>query len=170
MAVFNVILISFIFFQLRDSRKPLIITKIIPRDKEVTDRPDVLEAGTLYLVITNDSNNIARAIDIEYQFNFNGHSIPKKEKMLSHLNPKEATKIILKRGWILDKYPDRFEEIIIIRFVDFYENISLKIIMQLNGALAKVIRILMTILFLIVGTKEIVNFIFIKLAGLGYDI
>lgn len=111
MAVVNLILISFIFLQLRDSRKPLIITKIISRDKEVTDRPDVLEEGTLYLAITNDSNNIARAIDIEYQFNFNSHSIPKKEKMLSHLNPKEATKIILKRGWILDKYPDRFEEI-----------------------------------------------------------
>jgi len=111
MAVVNVILISFIFLQLRDSRKPLIITKIISRDKEVTDRPDVLEEGTLYLAITNDSNNIARAIDIKYQFNFNGHSIPKKKKMLSHLNPKEATKIILKRGWILDKYPDLFEEI-----------------------------------------------------------
>ena len=111
MAVFNVILISFIFFQLRDSRKPLIITKIIPRDKEVTDRPDVLEAGTLYLAITNDSNNIAKAIDIEYQFNFNGHSISKKEKMLSHLNPKDATKVLLKRQVVMEKYPDLFEEI-----------------------------------------------------------
>ncbi len=111
MAVFNVILISFIFFQLRDSRKPLIITKIIPRDKEVTDRPDVLEAGTLYLAITNDSNNIARDISIECKFNFNGNSVPKKEKMLSHLNPKEATKILLKSGEILKIYPDIFEEI-----------------------------------------------------------
>ena len=111
MAVFNVILIFFIFLQLRDSRKPLISTKIISREKEVTDRPNVLEEGDLYLAVTNDSNNIARAIDIEYQFNFNSYSIPKKEKMLSHLNPKEATKIILKCGWILDKYPDRFEEI-----------------------------------------------------------
>lgn len=111
MAVFNVILITFIFLQLRDSRKPIITTKIISRDKEVTDRPDVLEAGTLYFAITNDSNNIAKAIDVEYQFNFDGHSIPKKEKMLSHLNPKEATKILLKSGWILEKYPDLFEEI-----------------------------------------------------------
>ena len=111
MAVFNVILISFIFLQLRDSRKPLIITKIISKDKEVTDRPDVLEAGTLYLAITNASNNIAKAIDIEYQFNFDGHSILKKEKRLSHLNPKEATRFLLKSGEILEKCPDLFEEI-----------------------------------------------------------
>jgi hypothetical protein len=111
MAVFNVILISFIFLQLRDSRKPLIITKIISKDKEVTDRPDVLEAGTLYLAITNASNNIAKDIDIEYQFNFNGHSILKKENMLSHLNPKEATRFLLKREEVSKKYPNLFEEI-----------------------------------------------------------
>lgn len=111
MAVFNVILISFIFLQLRDSRKPLIITKIISKEKEVTDRPDVLEAGTLYLAITNASNNIAKAIDIEYQFNFDGHSILKKEKRLSHLNPKEATRFLLKREEVSKKYPNLFEEI-----------------------------------------------------------
>lgn len=110
MAIANIILISFIFLQLRDYRKPLIITKIISRDKEVTDRPDVLEESPLYLAIINDSKNIAKSIDIEYQFNFNGHSIPKKEKMLSHLNPKEATKIVLKYGTILEKYPELFEE------------------------------------------------------------
>jgi len=111
-AVFNVILISFIFLQLRDSRKPLIVTKIISKNKEVTDQPDVLEAGTLYLAITNASANIAKAIGIEYQFNFDGHSILKKEKMLSHLNPKEATRFLLKRGEVWEKYPDLFEEII----------------------------------------------------------
>jgi hypothetical protein len=29
---------------------------------------------------------------------------------LSHLNPKEATKIVLKYGTILEKYPELFEE------------------------------------------------------------
>ncbi len=109
-AISNIVLVIIIFFQLRDARKPIIIAKIISRDKEVTDRPDVLEEGPLYLAIINDSNNIAIGIDIEYQFNFNGHSIPKKEKMLSHLNPKEATKIVLKYGVILEKYPELFEE------------------------------------------------------------
>ena len=110
-AIANIILIFFIYHQFRDSRKPLISTKIISREKEVTDRPDVLEEGTLYLAIINDSNNIARAIDIEYQLNFNGHSISKKEKTLSHLNPKEATRIVFKSGGILEKCPDLFEEI-----------------------------------------------------------
>ena len=111
MAVFNVILISFIFLQLRDSRKPLIVTKIISQHKEITDRPDVLETGTLYIGITNDSNNIAKDLDIEYKFNFDGYSVHKKEKMLSHLNPKEATRFLLKSGEVLKKYPDLFEEI-----------------------------------------------------------
>lgn len=111
MAVFNVILISFIFLQLRDSRKPLIVTKIISQHKEITDRPDVLETGTLYIGITNDSNNIAKDLDIEYKFNFDGYSVYKKEKMLSHLNPKEATRFLLKSGEVLKKYPDLFEEV-----------------------------------------------------------
>ncbi len=109
-AISNIFLVIIIFFQFRDARKPIIIAKIISRDKEVTDRPDVLEESPLYLAIINDSNNIAISIDTEYQFNFNGHSIIKKEKMLSHLNPKEATKIVLKYGAILEKYPELFEE------------------------------------------------------------
>ena len=109
-AIANIILISFIFLQLRDARKPIIITKIIQRNKEVTDRPDVLEEGTLYLAIINDSENIAKSINIKWQFNFNGQSLPIKENMLSHLNPKEATKIILKYRTILEKYPELFEE------------------------------------------------------------
>lgn len=110
LAIVNIILISFIFLQLRDSRKPLIITKIISRDKEVTDRPDVLESGDLYLAIINDSKNISKSINIKYKFNFNDRIIKVKEKELSHLNPKEATSIILKCGKILEKYPELFEE------------------------------------------------------------
>lgn len=108
-AFFNIILIYFVFLQLRDARKPIIVTKIISRDKEVIHRPYVMETGNLYLAIINDSNNIAQSINIEYQFDFSKHSIKIKEK-LSHLNPKEATKIILKYGAIREKYPDLFEE------------------------------------------------------------
>lgn len=111
MAVANIILIVFIFHQLRDARKPIISTKIISRDKEVIHRPDVLESGTLYLAIINDSKNIARSINIEYQFDFNGGSEKVKENELSHLNPDEATSIVLKTLPIRQKYPDLFEEI-----------------------------------------------------------
>jgi hypothetical protein len=110
-AFFNIILIYFIFLQLRDARKPLITTKIIQRDKDVIDRPNVLESGTtLYLAIINNSKNIAQSINIEYQFDFNGRSMKVKEKELNHLNPKEATRIIIKYGTIRKKYPDLFEE------------------------------------------------------------
>jgi len=107
---FNIILIYIIFLQLRDARKPTITTKIIQRDKEVIDRPNVLESGTLYLAIINDSKNIAQSINIEYQFDLNGRSMKVKEKELNHLNPKEATRIILKYGTIREKYPNLFEE------------------------------------------------------------
>lgn len=110
MAIANIILIIFIFHQLRDARKPIIITKIISRDKKVTDMPDVLESGNLYLAIINDSKNISKSINIKYKFNFNDRTITVKEKELSHLNPKEATRIILKYGRILEEYPELFEE------------------------------------------------------------
>lgn len=110
MAIANIILIIFIFHQLRDARKPIIITKMISRDKKVTDMPDVLEFGNLYLAIINDSKNISKSINIKYNFNFNDRTITIKEKELSHLNPKEATRIILNYGRILEEYPELFEE------------------------------------------------------------
>ncbi len=95
-AFFNIILIYFVFLELRDARKPIITTKIISRDKEIMDRPGVLESGNLYLAIINNSKNIAQSINIEYKFNFNGRSVNIKEKELSHLNPEEATSIVFK--------------------------------------------------------------------------
>lgn len=111
-ATVNIILVIFVFLQLRDARKPVISTSVISRNKKVTDRPDVLESDTQYLVVFNDSKNIARFIDINYQFNFDGHSINVKEKNLSHLNPKEATKIPLKIKPIMDEYHTLFEEVV----------------------------------------------------------
>jgi hypothetical protein len=111
-AIANIILILFIFIEMRDRRKPIIITKVITRNKEVTDRPDVLESGdTLFIAILNNSKNIAKSINIDYRFNFNGRSIKVKEKKLSHLNPEEATKIVLKTKSIREKCPEIFEEV-----------------------------------------------------------
>lgn len=109
-AVCNIILICIIFLQLRDARKPIITTKIIQRDKEVTNRPNVLESGPLYLAIINDSNNIARSINMKYQFDFNGRSIEINKKKLSHLNPKEAARIIINFDTIIENSPNLFEE------------------------------------------------------------
>lgn len=110
-AIANIILIIIIFRQLRDARKPILTTKIISGNKEVTDRSDVLESGKLYIVINNESKNIAKSLEIKYQFNFDG-SFRKVEKgFLSHLNPEEATKILLKTKSVREKYPALFEEV-----------------------------------------------------------
>ena len=103
-AIVNIILVIFIFLQLRDSRKPIITTKIISGNKEVTDRADVLESDKQYIVINNKSKNIAKSLEIKYKFNFDSGFREVKQDILSHLNPEEATKILLKTESIIAKY------------------------------------------------------------------
>ncbi|PXF60641.1 MAG: hypothetical protein C4B59_08190 [Candidatus Methanogaster sp.] len=111
-AIVNIILVILIFLQLRDSRKPIITTKIISGNKEVTDRSDILESGKLYIVINNESKNIAKSLEIKYRFNFDNSSKKVKQDILSHLNPEEATEILLKTKSIIAKYPDIFEKMV----------------------------------------------------------
>ncbi|MFY1112676.1 MAG: hypothetical protein AB3K77_13495 [Methanosarcinaceae archaeon] len=108
--IVNAILLIIIYNQLKDARKPIILTKIISRDKDVADRPDVLESGDQYIVITNGSNNVAKSLDIDYEFTFDKHPPVKDEYHLNHLNPGEATKILLKISSIIAKFPDLFEK------------------------------------------------------------
>ncbi len=108
-AVANIILIVLIYMQLRDSRKPIITTKIISRGKELGEVPNVLEYGDLYLVVRNISRNVAKNIKIEYEFLFDNKKVKLKET-LSYLNPDEATKFIIKSGKLIEKYPELFEE------------------------------------------------------------
>jgi hypothetical protein len=109
-ALFNAILIYLIFLQFRDTLKPLITTKIIQRDEEVTDRPNVLESRTLYLATINNSKNIAKSINIKFKFRFDGYSVEYKEKELDHLNPGEGTRTIIKSKEISERYSELFEE------------------------------------------------------------
>jgi len=107
----NIFLISFVFIQIRDTRKPILITKILSRDKDVTDKAEVLEDGILYIILDNISKNIAKNIKIKYIFKFKEYEITVDEKKLSHLNSKEATKFILKTTKIMEKHPELFEKI-----------------------------------------------------------
>jgi hypothetical protein len=111
--VINLILISFIFIQIRDSRKPLILTGIISKNKEATDQPSVLESGELYVIVTNDSENVAKSIDINYEFVFDDKVVDanKDQNKLDYLNPGEAVRILLKTKPIQEKYPDIFEAV-----------------------------------------------------------
>ena len=110
-AIVNIILVIFIFLQLRDSRKPIITTKIISGNKEVTDRSDVLESDKQYIVTNNESKNIAKSLEIKYQFNFDSGFREVEKVFLSHLNPEEATEILLRTKSIREKHPDLFEEV-----------------------------------------------------------
>ncbi|MDY6932357.1 MAG: hypothetical protein SVJ22_10645 [Halobacteriota archaeon] len=109
-AVANIILIIFIFLQLRDARKPIISTKVISSEREVTEKPNVLESKKLYFVITNNSNNVARSIKVNFRYKFDDNSI-EYGMDLDHLNPKEAVKFLLKTEVIRENYTDSFEEI-----------------------------------------------------------
>jgi len=110
-AIVNIILVIIVLIQIRDSRKPVIFTKILTRDQDVEVKPDVLVTDTQYLTILNRSNNLAKSLDISYSFTFNGISIDVHEKKLHHLNPEEATKILLKLKNIHEQHPELFEDI-----------------------------------------------------------
>lgn len=111
--IINLILIYFIFIQIRDTRKPLILTGIISKNKEPIDTPSVLESGTLYVVVTNNSKNVAKSININYIFKFDNKVIDanKDQNKLKYLNPGEAVKILLKTKPIRERYPDLFESV-----------------------------------------------------------
>ena len=93
MSIVNVILVTLIYLQIRDSRKPLITMKALSMNKTINDSPDVLEFGTLYLTVSNVSKNVATDIKINYQFYFrnsNNKLNPiKNQKKLNYLNPNE---------------------------------------------------------------------------------
>jgi len=110
-AIVNIILVIFIFLQLRDSRKPIITTKIISGNKEVTDRAEVLEYYKQYIVINNESKNIAKSLEIKYQFNFDSGFREVEKCFLSHLNPEEATKLLVRTKSMIEKHPYLFEEV-----------------------------------------------------------
>ena len=109
-AIVNIILVIFVLIQIRDSRKPVIFTRILSRDQGIENKPDVLVTDTHYLTILNRSKNLARSLDISYQFTFNGQSVDVHEKKLHHLNPDEATKVVLKLQKIRELYPVLFED------------------------------------------------------------
>lgn len=110
MALVNVILVIFIYLQFRDSRMPNLTTEIVSYDGNVRKNASVLETGTLYLILTNKSKNVAKKVNIKFIFRFKGIEHKSEKKVLSHLNGGESLKVLVYFGEILKKYPDLFEE------------------------------------------------------------
>ena len=122
-AIVNVILVIFVFLQIRDSRKPFVTTGLVSTEKiqrlffesekekkKFWDDANVMEAGYLAFFLRNNSTNIVNKLDILFRFQINEGKFEYREPRLSHLNPKEATYISLKRELLIEKFPNLFAE------------------------------------------------------------
>jgi len=109
-AIVNIILVAFVFLQVKHTYRPILTTKILSREKDVKDDPSVLEYGDLYSVVSNASPNLASKIKVEYTFLQTGEKLLQIRRNLSYLSPNEATREPLAIGELITKYPGLFEE------------------------------------------------------------
>ncbi len=107
----NIVLIYFIFRQVRHIYRPVITTKVVSREASVDEKPTVLVSGDSYLVVSNVSTNQATNLRIDYEFSLRNRRIAKLDKTLRYLNPKESAKELIPLGEILRGYPELFEEV-----------------------------------------------------------
>jgi len=91
--------------------KPIITTKVISSEEGVDDTPEVLESGTLYVVISNVSKNQANNLKIGCELWLGNERLAHVNKPLRYLNPGEATKELVPIGEIVKNHPYLFEEI-----------------------------------------------------------
>lgn len=130
-AAVNIILVFFVFLQIRDSRKPFVTTGLVSSDKlrkmfeleqqgstaigakenkTFWDDVNVQESGYLIFFIRNDSKNLVKKVDLVFNFQVGTKTFEYTEKRLSHLNPKEITYVSLKMDKLIEKFPDLFTE------------------------------------------------------------
>lgn len=109
--VANLVLIYFVYRQVRHIYRPVITTKVISREANIEDIPTTLVPGDLYLVISNVSANQATNLRISYEFWFQNRRIAKLSKALQYLNPNEAMKELIPLGEIIKNYPELFEQV-----------------------------------------------------------
>ena len=109
--VANLILIYFIYRQVKYIYKPIINTKVISDKANVEDIPSVLIYGNPYLVVSNLSHNRATKLNIDFGFWLKDKRIIQMNKRLQYLNPREAMKELIPIGEIIHRYPELFEEI-----------------------------------------------------------
>ena len=109
-AIVNIVLVAFVFLQVKHTYRPILTTKILSREKNVKDDPSVLEYGDLYSVVSNASPNLASKIKVEYTFLRAGKKLLQISRNLSYLSPNEATREPLAIGELITKYPELFKE------------------------------------------------------------
>jgi hypothetical protein len=106
----NLLLISFIYRQVRHVYRPVLTTKVISRNQSVNSVPGVLKPGILYLSISNISNNLASNLRIRYDLSLENKKIIEENRVLKYLNPGEATKEPINLGKIIENHPELFNE------------------------------------------------------------
>ena len=109
-ATANLVLVTFVFWQVKHTYRPILTVKILSREKDATDRPAVLEYGDLYSVVGNMSPNLASNIRIKYTFLRGGQKLLRIHRTLKYFNPNEAMREPLDIGKIITEYPELFEE------------------------------------------------------------
>lgn len=109
--VANLLLVFFIYKQVRFAHKPIITTKIISREKDVGAKADVLEVGVLYLVVSNVSKNMASNLRIHWEFLLKNKKLAEENKFLKYLNSREAMKEVLRLSKIIEGHPELFDKV-----------------------------------------------------------
>ena len=109
--VANLVLIYFVYKQVRHAYRPIITTKVISREATVDETPTVLVVGDPYVVVSNVSTNQATNLKIGFEFWLESKRISQLNKSLRHLNPREATKEPVPLGEIIHTHPELFEVI-----------------------------------------------------------
>ena len=107
----NVVLICFVYKQVRHIYRPIITTKVISREATVDETPTVLVSGDPYVVVSNVSTNEAMNLKIGFEFWLESKRIFQLNKSLRRLNPREAAKELVPLGEIIHTHPELFETI-----------------------------------------------------------
>lgn len=105
----NIIIIYFYFMQLRETKKPIILTKFISAEKGNGSKQEIMEKLPQYLFVENNSKNKIENLKIKGVFYFKEKKFTINKKV-SYVNPFERIKILIRLGDLIEKYPNLFEE------------------------------------------------------------
>ncbi len=118
MVIANIIFVCFYFMQWRESKRPILYTNllshkiVVDSEQGIESKPCILEdcSQGAYLIVSNKSKHVAENITIDYTLKLQNEEIPKNRK-LSHLNPKESTKVLVTFNELYDIPKDIFEKV-----------------------------------------------------------
>jgi hypothetical protein len=111
----NLIVIIFYYFQWRNTSRPVLSISLIGFDRyggfdpRKIPEPFILEEchNGAYILLSNNSSNIASEITVEFSITFKEVHLSEK-RILSYLNPHETARILVPFDKIVEIYRDQF--------------------------------------------------------------